>query len=300
MRGSGEELAGALEGMVRELGASEMGRRHRREVRPRVIPTIAVLGIDGSGKSTLSRELARRLSTSARVCLVSDQVEFFDGGAPSPVQPLVTESLRQAIGRRAKTAKSLKSYKIPKLAELLLRDHVLGEVKRWYAPDLVVSDGCPLLNLTAWARLYRKEEPDDDLLASAMGVLSGRGSGPGEDPALKAFPELVALRRLSLTHLHCPDGVFFLDVDPEVSVARIRGRGEVRQVHETTDRLAKLREGYRSVCRVLDREWGLPVRTLDGQRTFDEVMESALDALREMGVIRKGETHSRTEDGAHG
>ena len=37
--------------------------------------------------------------------------------------------------------RSLKSYKVPKLAELLLRDHVVGEVRRWYAPDAIVMDG---------------------------------------------------------------------------------------------------------------------------------------------------------------
>ena len=56
----------------------------------------------------------------------------------------------------AKNAKSLKQYKIPKLTELLLRNVLLNEVKRWYHPDYVVMDGSPLLNLTSWAILYKK------------------------------------------------------------------------------------------------------------------------------------------------
>ncbi|HZD05748.1 MAG TPA: lysophospholipid acyltransferase family protein, partial [Longimicrobiales bacterium] len=88
--GRAAEVAGALERMVRELGDSEMGRRHRRRVRPRHVPTVAVLGIDGSGKSSLSRELARHLSDRWRVCLVSDRTELFEAGEPGPPQPLVT------------------------------------------------------------------------------------------------------------------------------------------------------------------------------------------------------------------
>lgn len=291
LRGSAGEITAALEVMVRELEATELGRRHRRSPRPGSVPTLAVLGIDGSGKSTLSRELALRLSASGRVCLVSDGAELFEGGKPGRIQPLVTEALRQAIGRRAKTARSLKSYKIPKLAELFLRDHVLGEVKRWYAPDLVVSDGCPLLNMTAWARLYRQEEPDDSLLASAMGVLAGRVEASRGDPVFRAFPELMAMERLPLPHLRSPDAVLFLDVDPAVSVERIGSRGEARQVHETREKLARLREGYRSVCRALEGEWGLPVRILDGHRPLDEVLATALHAVREMGLMEEGEPH---------
>jgi len=296
-RGTAGEITAALEGLVRELEALETGRRHRRLRRPSSIPTVAVLGIDGSGKSTLSRELARLLSTSGRVCLVSDVVEFFEGGEPSRVQPLVTEALRQVIGRRAKTARSLKSYKIPKLAELLLRDHVLEEMKRWYAPDLVVSDGCPLLNMTAWARLYRDEEPDDGLLASAMGILSGREKGSRGDRVFKEFPELMALERLPIPHLHCPEAVLFLDVDPAVSVERIGARGETMQVHETREKLARLRDGYRSVCRVLERDWRIPVRTLDGHRPMDEVTRAALRAFREMGVVEKSGQRKPNDDG---
>ncbi len=282
------EVTKALAETVEEMAKADVAGRHRRSYRPSRIPTLAVLGIDGSGKSTVSRSLARELSHRGRVCLVSDRVFCFENGEAQEIPSLVSEKVREAIGRRAKKAGSLKSYKIPKLAELLLRDYAVGQVKRWYGPDLIVTDGSSLLNMTAWARLYREEEPEDAALSVAMGVMSGRVEGEEAKPVFEAFPELKTLGRLHLTHLSCPDGVLFLDVDPAVSVERIRTRGEDRQVHETGEKLEKLRTGYLSVCRFLEPDWNVPARVLDGHRTAAEVMTAALEALKDLAVLPEG------------
>ncbi len=283
--GSSRDIASALEEMVRELAESEMGRLHKRRTRSRAVPTVAVLGIDGSGKSTLSRVLAERMSQGGRTGLITDDVVFFESGHRTEAQPLMTEKLREAIGRRAKTAKSLKHYKIPKLAELLLRDHIVELARRWYAPDAIVMDGAPLLNVTAWAKLYREEEFDDSICASAIRVLAGRDDGVSKgDPVFDAFPEIVALKRLHLTSLELPDAVLFLDVDPSVSMERIRARGEKQQVHETEEKLGRLREGYRMVCRVLEEQLGVPARILDGRGTIEEVADTAVSELSRMNV----------------
>ena len=283
--GSRKDITAALEAMVRELAESEMGQRHRRIGRPREIPIIAALGIDGSGKSTLSRTLAQRLSRDARVCLVTDDVVFYEGGEPKGVQPLLTEKLREVINRRAKTAGSLKGYKVPKLAELLLRDHVVGEVRRWYAPDAIVMDGCPLLNMTAWAKLYKEDAFDAVTCASILTALSeGDEEIPADDPVYETFRELVTLKRLHLAGLKRPDVVLFLDVDPAVSMARIRSRGETQQVHETEEKLTQLREGYRTVCEVVEGKLGIPARILDGRGGIEEVADAALRELEKIGI----------------
>lgn len=285
-QGTSRDTTEALREMVAELAILDRPKHHQRSKRPTQIPTVAVLGIDGSGKSTLSHRLAEVLSRRGRVGLVSDNVLIFEKGVPKVIQPLVAERIREAIGRRAKTAKSLRSYKVPKLAELLLRDHVVGQVKRWYGPDLVITDGSPLLNMTAWARLYRDEEPEDALLSSALGILSGRGKKKeDEEAAYQAFPELRSMKRLHLAHLHCPDAVLFLDVAPATSVERIQSRGEAQQVHETLEKLERLRNGYRAVCRIMEPDWRVPARILDGQQTLEAVTDEAHAALGDMAIL---------------
>ena len=67
------DIVPALEAMIRELSESESAKRHRRIERPRDCLTLAVLGTDGSGKSTLSRRVAAELSRTRRVARVSDR-----------------------------------------------------------------------------------------------------------------------------------------------------------------------------------------------------------------------------------
>jgi hypothetical protein len=190
----------------------------------------------------------------------------------------MAEKLRRWVGSQAKQAKSLTRYKIPKLAELLLRDRLLNEAGRWYRPESVFMDGMPLLNLTAWAILYREEHFTEGICAKAMSILTGRKSAVAhEDPIFKQFPELTRLKQLHLDRMHMPDVSIFLDVPPSVCMKRIESRGEKKQVHETEEKLAKLREAYLLVCTTLDREWKMPVLVLDGNHEPDRVTAMARD-----------------------
>jgi len=284
-RGGCLDITAYLEKMIRELSVSETANRHRRRRRSKPAFSLAVLGIDGSGKSTLSRLVSRKLSDTFRVCLVSDDLEFYENESQKELQPLLTEKVREAVGRYAKAAKSLKNYKIPKMAELLLRDHIMGEVQRWYSPDIIVLDGCPLINLTAWAKLYKGEYFDTDVCSVALKILTGKGkSFRKDDPIFAKFPELAALKRFKLTNMKLPDAVIMLDVSPAVSIMRIQSRGERRQVHETKEKLAKLREGYLMVCNFIKKEFNIPARILDGESELDKVTASALEFVEEVNV----------------
>lgn len=297
-RGSHRDRTLALESILLELSESECAGRHRRrqhlvDLETR-IPTIAVLGIDGSGKSTLSRALAERLSEAGRCGLVTDRLEFLEKGALLEVQPLVTETLRQLIGRHAKQAKSLKNYKIPKLAELLLRDHLLGEIGRWYRPDRVVMDGSPLLNMVAWAVLYREHLFNEDTCRKAVSFFTSREQVATNDPVFREFPELKVLKRLRLNRLSLPDAVVFLDVRPQTACRRIASRGEQRQVHETEDKLRKLRDAYLLVCDVVRTYRGISVLRTDGERPPDKVADEAIqfvESCRKERVEENGTAH---------
>jgi len=222
------------------------------------------------------RRLALAAPSEGAVGWIGDTLELFEQGVALDLQPLRVERLREWIGGQAKQAKSLARYKIPKLTELLLRDRILEQTQRWYRPALVVMDGSPLLNMTAWAVLYREEYFDEHFCARAVAEMSSRDAGleGGEDLA-KLFPELKTLRRLRLNRLTMPDLVVFLDVAPDVALARIASRGEQRQVHETAEKLGKLRDAYRMVCRVVEARFGVPTVVLDGERPLDEVVAEA-------------------------
>lgn len=282
--GEHRDITRALESILVELSQSESVQRQLREAdRVQHASNIVFLGIDGSGKSTLSRTTALELSSTSRICRVGDAMEFYDCGVAQATQPLLTEKLREAIGAYAKKAKSLSVYKIPKITELLLRNHLLREVERWYTPDFVVLDGSPLLNMVAWGVLYKKGSFDDEVCAKAIRVLSGQGASLGKDAAAYTqFPELRILANLKLNRLKMPDAVIFLDTPPKVACERIATRGEARQVHETEEHLEALRDAYLRVCGIIEREWKLPVLYADGDRTRESVAAETSRFLRDV------------------
>ncbi len=258
-------IPASLEAMMRELSESETGRRHRRRERPERCFCVAVLGIDGSGKSTVSRNVAEELSKAVRVARISDRLEFYADGGCTTVRSLPAEAVRQALSRYAKTARSLRHYKIPKLAEMLLRDRLLSEVRRWHAPEVAILDGSPLMNLVAWVRLYREDLRDPVVAETLLRLLAGRAGDPPPAPAgLAKLPELGALRKLGLARLQLPDAAVMLDVEPSICMRRILGRGERVQAHESDEKLSRLREGYLMVCEISRSRLGIPVRILDG------------------------------------
>ncbi len=284
LSGDPRDLAASLEASVAELGRAESARRQRRRLRRRETFTVAALGIDGSGKSTLARNLALALSNSGGAALIGDELRLLEDGRERDLQPLSAERLRRRLSRRAKSARSLAGYKIPKLAELLLRDTLLAQSRRWYDPAWIIMDGSPLLNLTAWSILYREEGFDSEFCGRAMGVLSGRECLRPGDALARRFPLLRWLQRLGLTRLELPDAAIFIDLDPDEAVGRIDSRGESKQVHETSEKLAKLRRAYLSVCEVAEERFALPVMRLDGSRTAEELSETATDFL---GSVRE-------------
>ncbi|MEN8006262.1 MAG: 1-acyl-sn-glycerol-3-phosphate acyltransferase [Candidatus Krumholzibacteriota bacterium] len=267
----------ALRESILALERSEIASRHQRRPDRRRTFVVAVLGIDGSGKSTLSRRLSLDLSQAGRTCLIGDSLELFADGDPCAAQPLLKEKLRRWVSAQAKDAKSLARYKIPKLTELLLRDALLGETKRWYGSDLIFMDGSPILNMTAWSILYRPEMMSADFCARAMAILAGRGSA--KDPLFSEFPELKVMKRLGLTRLAMPDAVIFLDIPAAVSMNRIRNRGEKMQVHETEEKLGRLREAYLLVVKATAEKMDLPTFILDGDRDLESIATEARRAV---------------------
>jgi len=273
--GDNIDITDSLEKTIRGMSESERVSRHRRKIKKKT-QFVAFLGIDGSGKSTLSREVAKQLSDNGYACLMTDRLEFFRNSTEADIQPLLMEKVREAIGAYAKKAQSLKHYKVPKLTELLLRDHLLGEVEKWYNPDYLIQDGSPLLNLVAWSVLFKGKAVDEETCAKALEILSGHAPEfEDSNPIYRQFKELRYLKKLGFAHLKLPEAVIFLDVDPTVCCERINRRGVRIQVHETEEKLAELRKGYRMVCSVIETEFHLPLLVVEGDQTLEQSTGSA-------------------------
>ncbi len=282
LRVSGDpaRISGAAESAVRDLEMLETAGRHRRAPRrERKSRTVAVLGIDGSGKSTLSRRIAESESHGAVAAWLSDRLELFENGHPRETQPLITDELRKAIGRSAKRAASLKSYKIPKLAEMLLRNRLLDEVERWFAPRLIVMDGSPLLNLAAWSVLYHGDLDEEDCF-KAMEAMTGGDSLDASDPVFRKLPELSTIRRFGFARMRRPDAVILLDLPAAAAMERISGRGGEIQVHETPEKLERLGSAYRLVCKVAAGKMGVSCLPADARNPLEDTARKAGDFVR--------------------
>ena len=279
--GEHRDITRHLEKVLTALSLSESARKHKRYTKKkRISRSIAFIGIDGSGKSTVSRMIAQEFSEASTVSLVSDNLELYEQGLLKDLQPFVTENIRHTISKYAKKAKSLKMYKIPKLTELMLRNHLHQELNRWYVSDFVVLDGSPLLNIIAWAALYKKASFDDVVCSKAISILTGNTSGiPQNDIIYKQFPELSYLRYLRLNSMILPDIVIFIDVSSETACKRIDIRGDQKQVHENVEKLAELREAYLTVCDIIRRQLNIPVLIIDGNNSREEVALQAREFI---------------------
>lgn len=271
LQGSSRDISARLHDHLEALAEEERAYRQRRMPEPHKPFVVAIIGIDGSGKSTLARRLAG--CSEGESSFIGDRLELFKEGSPCDAQPLIAEEMRKWVARRAKSAKDIAHYKIPKLAELLLRDRLLSDVHRWYRPDQVFMDGSPLLNMTGWAVLYHEDAFSEEICAKALEILSGQDDCRKKDPIFKQLPELLTLRKLNLTHLSLPDAVIFLDVDPAICMERIVARGDQVQAHENIEKLTKLRNAYRLVCDVVQQ--ARPVCRLAGDKSPEQLTEEA-------------------------
>jgi len=267
---------------------------------------VCVLGIDGSGKSTvtaslpavLSAELGVRAGAAGEEFLMVDPSEdhlarrFHPDGLPLAAR--LSKRLKR-LGKRVVDRRKL--YPAVKLAQMMSQDHAAHRLGERYEAAAVISDGNVFLSATGRAANYLRPASDkdrdahagpgpEDLCAVFDYVLDGK---PIPEDRQSRLPDLRKARRLyrlmrslGLRGAWLPDVVVFLDLSPKIALERIAGRGAKVDRHENESDLSQAREMYLRTLEAFARYRGADAVhriELDGLSP-GQAMAAVVDALR--------------------
>lgn len=235
---------------------------------------VAIVGIDGSGKSTLTAALAVVLAAEQGLVAGSAVGEDFWVRAPDldlagpgfhPQGYSIAARLNRLFRRLSQLVVDSKAlYPSAKVIQMLLQDNAAVKLSGKYGVDVMVSDGNLFLSGAGRAFNYRG-------LASSQATIEDVDNGfrhllqglPLPPESARRLPDLKIPRALAvtaqLTHLQgiwIPDRAVMLDLTPAEAVARVQHRGAKVDRHENASDLATAREGYMRVLEVMHRHKG--------------------------------------------
>ena len=229
---------------------------------------VCVLGIDGSGKSTITAALPAILSGEFNLRAASAGEEFrvvdpdHDLLGPDfyPVSLPITVRLSRLFKWMAKrTVNSRRLYPYIKLTQMILQDAAAQTLARRYSADVVVSDGNALLSALGRAGNYLRPASDGknpDIFPPNLADLNAVfkyliDDIPIPEVSKAKLPNLgkakfvqKLARRSGLKTGWLPDFVIFLDVSPQTALERIGSRGRKVDRHENSEDLAQARQAY--------------------------------------------------------
>jgi len=199
----------------------------------------------------------------------------------------------RAVGALAKGLRRPALYKNLKILEFTERTHMRNWLLTHEQPAVLLGDGDPLVNVSAWAAArYLREllEGDDARLGELLHYVAGTRRVPIRQlPSYSRHAwQLTLANRLHLTRFPCPDVVILLRISPATSMQRIVARGRELQAHETESFLTHLSTAYERVCRRLESEFGAVVVRLDvDELTAAETAEAVSRAITATVAARR-------------
>jgi diacylglycerol kinase family enzyme len=227
---------------------------------------IAVIGIDGSGKSSCYESLLRKMSVESKVAGVGDEVlvNVSGTGLITP-QDIVRVKLKSTLGVIVRMCHGKFLYEISKLSELVVRSEIQNTIAERYKPEYIITDGSALVNMLGWGRYYHPRYFHEKVYAEFITYLTGKKRIPFFKALYyaKRIPELVLVNRVYAARLQVPDIIIFLKVKPEEAIQRILARGKEIQVHEQTQFLSMLQEAYSFVCKILSMSFPIKIIEID-------------------------------------
>ncbi len=225
----------------------------------------AVIGVDGSGKSSCFRETLKSLARTYSVIGIGDNV--LQGNRDAGIaefNKVRLSRVKKSLRNISKSVSNPLLYKITKLMELICRVNIQKVVLENYKPQVILGDGSPLINTIGWGIRYHPQFFGHDHCLKAILYLSGREKIPFSQTSfyLRNIPEIFLINRFGLASFHIPDITFFLRITPEVAIERIKVRGKKLQVHETKSFLEKLQNAYRMIFDIMDTDLGKEVHEI--------------------------------------
>ena len=229
---------------------------------------VCVLGIDGSGKSTITAALPYILAAELNLRAGSAGEEFRiveadeDHLAPKfhPNGLPFTSRLSKWFKWQAKrVVDNRRLYPFFKLSQMIFQDDTAYRLGRRYGADVVVSDGNVLLSATGRAANYicpaservnvGVQAPDaGDLKTVFEYLLEGKPLTEKNQAQLPHLGKARMVQRLAARFGLCagwlPDVAIFLDLSPAIAMTRITSRGQKIDRHENEDDLAQARDMY--------------------------------------------------------
>ncbi|NUT35969.1 MAG: hypothetical protein HOV79_23185, partial [Hamadaea sp.] len=229
---------------------------------------VALVGIDGCGKTSVAHELRRQAGNEQDVTVLHTIRPH-----EAPNGPL--HELSRQLEELSAAADRLRSPQL-KIATFYLQLATYGPAQRLaidaWRPRVIVADRHPLVDSLVYLPLYARSlarsatapAPPPAVLPVDPRVLLGvrawaRRIGCDTD-LFRLGDELLAMHALPahelIAHLRdafaieLPDVVVLLDVPLEQAIRRLDGRGRGTEIHESAAQLAAVARGY---DQVLDR-----------------------------------------------
>ncbi len=269
---------------------------------------VSIIGIDGSGKSTVTPALASLVAAELNVptaavgdglwCQTPEEDLFAPGFAPDG--DMLPARLARFFRRAAKAATSYRRLYPPlKLAHLAMQEWAARQITRHYRPDVIFCEGNLLLSAAARAINYMDPQaavsagtpnalPHVEALVDY--VMEGKPLSPSMIRAIPGLKWMRPLRRLDawlrLGMMRLPDALVFLDITPETALARLMASGQRLDRHENVHDLTQARAMYHgAVAFFCNRRGDRRAATIDVTRlSIGQTLCRILDFVRTLPI----------------
>lgn len=238
---------------------------------------IAIIGVDGCGKSSCFKGALDVLS-DVKLGGIGDKVFISEGGNLTKPKIRFTR-LKTFLGKRAKNVKNRMLYKMLKFSEVVLRVKLHNKIESKYKPELILTDGVPLINTIGWGVFYYPDIFNESTCRDVIKYMTGiKIPWSQKGFFLKRSPEILLVNIFGIKFQR-PDIVFFLKVTPDIAVKRVSERGKKLQVHETKGSLDKLQEAYELVCKILSEDTEI-IKIETDDKTINQVNDIIIEKIR--------------------